>query len=229
MGRKRLTALLLAALTALALTGCGAKEDKEKDKDAGMSIQPAQLSEEEAALAELLALGMESYHIFEFQAEGAKFVELDAYELADGSWSRLPGGGGMGLSEGNGRLALTFGKMTEGVRLAVQADGENYASSVQIEPEDDVSGMTFATSTLDDAPLDIELDQEIPLVLQIVTSSNEVRFYKVDYFHMPRELAKQEYEHVYAVTVTFSARELGGAAGPAVPSDEPPAEPSPET
>ena len=228
MRTKRYISLLLAALMALSLAACGAKDNKDKDKEGDMTIQPAQLSEEEQRLAELLALDMGAYHIFDFQAGSAKFVELNAYELVDGEWSHLPGGGGAGLSSGSGRIALAFGKMTEGVRLAIQADGENYSASVQVEPGDDVSGMTFATSTLDDAPLTIELGQEIPLVLQTVTSKNEVRFYKVDYFGMPRELAKAGYEHIYAITVTFSDQDLGGGPQPASTTDEPSAEPSPE-
>lgn len=218
MRTKRYIALLLAALMALTLTACGAA--LKKDKKASMTIAPAQLSEEETALAELLALGMDSYRIFDFQAKGAKSLEFNVYELADGEWSRLPGGGGVELSQEEGRVALTFGKMTDGVQFALQAGGAKYSTSVQIEPKDNVSNMTFATSTLDDAAA-IELEQEIPLVLQVVTSKNEVRMYKVDYFGMPRELDKQGYEHVYAITVTFSAQELGGASGPA------PAEPSP--
>lgn len=222
MGRKRYSFLLLAVVLALALAGCGANEDKDKKQDGAMTIAPAQLSEEEDQLAELLALGMESHHIFEFQAADAKYLELNVYELADGEWSHLPGGGGVGLSGGNGRIALSFGKMTEGVRLAAQEAGATYSTSAQVEPGDDVSGMTFATSTLS-GDTAIELEQEIPLVIQAVTSKNEVRMYQVDYFNMPRELAKGGYEHVYAITVTFSASE------PSQQLDEPSAQPSPES
>ena len=64
MRMRQIAALALAALM-MALCGCGAKE--EKDKDGAMTIQPAQLSEEEQNLADLLALGMEDYHLFEFR------------------------------------------------------------------------------------------------------------------------------------------------------------------
>ena len=221
MRMRQIAALALAALM-MALCGCGAKE--EKDKDGAMTIQPAQLSEEEQNLADLLALGMEDYHIFEFRAEKAKYLELNIYELENGEWSHLPGGGGIGLLEGNGRIALTFGRMTEGVRLAVQAKKANCSTSVQIEPGDDVSGMTFATSALSGSTA-IELDQEIPLTVQIATTKNEIRSYDVDYFGMPREYAKHGYEHVYAITVTFSASDPAGP--PDAPSDAPSSEPSP--
>lgn len=224
MRKRKLAALVLAALMMLTLCACGANEGKDKETDGAMTIQPAQLSEEEQNLADLLALGMEAYHIFEFRAEDAKCLELNVYELEDGAWSHVPGGGGIGLLEGNGRIALTFGKMTEGVRLAVQAKEATYSTSVQVEPGDDVSGMTFATSALSGSTA-IELDQEIPLAVQIVTAQNEIRSYDVDYFGMPREYAKHGYEHVYAITATFSAQEFGPT--PSAPSAEPTAEPSP--
>ena len=175
MRTKRYAALFLAAALALSLAGCGMNEDKNKDKDGGMTIAPAQLTGEEQKLADLLALGMESHHIFSFQAKGAKSLHFNVYELVDGEWSPLPGGGGGGLSEESGRIALTFGKMTEGVRLAYQTEQDNISTSFQITPADDVSNMAFATSTLDTAPTVIELDQEIPLVIQIATSQNGLR------------------------------------------------------
>lgn len=212
MRTKRYISLLLAALMALTLTACGAA--LKKDKNTAMSIAPAQFSEEETALAELLALGLENYHIFAFQAKGAKTLQFNTYELVDGDWSRLQGGGA-GLTAENGRIALTFGKMTDGVRLASQTEGQIISTSIQPEPGDDVSAMTFATSMLGEATA-IVLEEEIPLAVQIVTSKNEIHSYDVSYFGMPREYAKHGYEHVYAITVTFSAQELGG-----VPSAEP--------
>jgi len=221
MRTKRYISLLLAGLMALSLAGCGAvKKDKEKDGD--MTIQPALLSEEEEDLAQLLALGMESYRIFDFRADSARSVQFNTYELVDGEWKLLQGGGGAEVTGGKGRIALTFGKITDGVRLALQSEGTNASTSFQPEPGDDVSGMAFGTSKLDDAA-DIELEKEIPLILQIATSKSELIMYKVDYFGMPRELAKHGYEHVYAITVTFSSQSLGDAQ----PSGAPGSEPSP--
>ena len=216
MRTKRYLSLLLAALMALTLTACGAA--LKKDKNTAMSIAPVQLSEEEAALAELLALDLENYHILAFQAKGAKTLQFNTSELVGGEWNRVQGGGSAELSAESGRIALTFGKMTDGVRLAFQTEGQLMSSSIQPEPGDDVSAMTFATSMLGESKA-ITLEEEIPLAVQIVTSKNEIHSYDVSYFGMPREYAKYGYEHVYAITVTFSAQELGSA---------PSAEPSPE-
>lgn len=208
MRTKRYFALLLAALMALTLTACGA--GIKKNKSTAMSIAPVQLSEEETALSELLALDLENYHIFAFQAKGAKTLQFNTYELADGEWNRIQGGGGAELSAESGRIALTFGKMTDGVRLAFQTEGQTMSSSIQPEPGGNVSGMTFATSMLGESRA-VTLEEEIPLAVQIVTSKNEIHSYDVSYFGMPREYAKYGYEHVYAITVMFSAQGLGSA------------------
>lgn len=228
MDRKRIAALVMAVLMALGLVGCGADDSKNKDKDAARTIAPAQLLEEEQNLVQLLGLGMESYHIFEFQAGGAQSLQFNTYELVDGDWSRIQGGGGAETAAETGRIALTFGKITDGVRLAFQAEDQFMSTSYWPEPGDDVSGMTFATSALDGTQT-IELEQEIPLVLQVATAKNEVRVYPVDYFGMPRELAKHDYEHVYAITVVFSEKSVDDLSqdAPSAPPSEPSAEPSP--
>lgn len=229
MRTKQYISLLLAALMALTLTACGAA--LKKDKNTAMTIQPVQLSEEEAALAELLALDMDSYHIYDFylsEKNGIQSLCLTAYELVNGEWMDVAAEVHP-FSDTSGRIALTFGKMTDGVQTTVQsASGANSGSFAPVS-KGNVSDMTFATSALDDASTTIEPDQEIPLVLQVVTSKNEVRMYKVDYFGMPRELDKQGYEHVYAITVMFSQTppdELVRSIAPGVPA-EPSAEPSP--
>ncbi len=203
MRTKRYLALLLAAALALALAGCGANGDKDKNKGGAMTIAPAQLSGEEQALADLLALGMESYHIFDFQVEGAKSVRLRAYELSDGEWECV-NHSVREASDGAGRIALTFGKMTEGVRMACKDSAGLLSSEFTMEAADGAAPLTFATSTLT-GDVKIGLDEEIPLAVQIATTKNEIRSYDVGYFGMPREYAKHGYEHVYAITVTFSA------------------------
>ena len=222
MRTKRYISLLLAALMTLTLTACGAA--LKKDKNTAMTIQPAHLSEEETALAELLALSIDSYHIYDFylsEKSGIQSLCLTVYELTDGAWHDVAAEVHP-FSDAGGRIALTFGKMTDGVQTTVQGASGTNSSSFAPVPEDDVSGMTFATSALDDGSTAIEPDQEIPLVLQVVTSKNEVRMYKVDYFGMPRELDKQGYEHVYAITVMFSQTppdELVRSIAPGIPAE----------
>ena len=221
MRTKRYAALLLGLALALSLFGCGAIKDKEKDKDTdgAMTIQPAQLSEEEQALVQLLAVGMDNYRIFDFQLKegsGVQSVILTTHELLDGDWSAISQDR-ISLTDAQGRIALTFRKITDGVTMAVQSASGGGSNSYAPVPEEDVSNMAFATSKLSN-PTPIEFDQEIALVLQVATTKSEFTTYDVAYFWMPRELAKHEYEHVYAITATFSQKPVSeppqGAASP---------------
>lgn len=221
MRTKRYAALFLAAALALSLAGCGMNEDKNKDKDGDMTIQPAQLSQEETALTELLSLEMKSYRIFDFQVSGAKSVKISAYELVDGEWLPVTTGLGDFSPDGPGRIALMFGKMNEGVSVRYQ--GEHGGGGTQFTmPGGESAGLFYATSVLTDLTA-VELEKEVPLAIQIATSQSEIDSYYVNYFEMPRELAKHNYEHVYAITVTFRASSVSGNAqtAPASPSAEP--------
>ena len=223
MRTKRYAALILAAALALSLAGCGTNEDKSKDKDGDMTIQPAQLTEEETALTELLNLEMKSYRIFDFRVTGAKSAKISAYELVGNEWSPVVTGMGDFIPDGPSRVALMFGKMNEGVSARYQ--GEHGGGGTQFAmPGGESTGLFYATSVLTDLT-PVELDKEIPLAIQIATSQSEIDSYYVNYFEMPRELAKHNYEHVYAITVTFSAQSLEAAAPS--PSAPPSAEPSP--
>lgn len=210
MRTKRYIALLLAALMAVSLTACGKGKDKDKKDENTMTIQPAQLSEEEIALTELLDLEMKSYRIFDFQVSGAKSIKLSAYELAGDEWFPVDIGLGTFALDGAGRVALMFGRMTEGVDVRFQQEGGSGGTKF-LMPGGEEAGLFYATSVLNSSAT-VELEQEIPLAIQIATTQNEINSCDVQYFGMPRELSKSGYEHIYAITVTFSARSVSGSS-----------------
>lgn len=227
MRTKRYISLLLAALMALSLTACGKGEDKSGH--AATSIYPAKLTAEEEALISLLGIGMDPYRIFDFQmgseTQGVQSIRLRAYELVGGDWSCVADTSRT-FTDSVGRLALTFGKMTEGVQMAWQSENNSGGTSFTMEAGEGEAGLIYATSVLTNSP-SMGFDEEIPLALQIATSKNEFSTYDVDYFGMPRELAKHNYEHVYAITVTFSKEQAeeptvaapqSGAAGEPAPT-----------
>ena len=221
MRLKRYCSLILAVLLALSAAGCGVTGH------AAMSVHPAQLSAEEEALAKLLDVNMDSYRIFDFQTDGkgnsgVQSVQVTVYELEGGEWA-AKARSQRALSDSVGRLALSFGKITEGVHLTVQS--ENCFESLSLGPEwsDDTSSMSYTTSVLTDSAV-VELDEETPLAIQIITSKNDINSYGVQYFEMPREYSKHGYEHVYAVTLMFSQKtvyELQDSAGNPSASPEP--------
>ena len=215
MRLKRYCPLFLAVLLALSAAGCGVTGH------AAMSVHPAQLSAEEEALAKLLDVNMDSYRIFDFQMEengnsGVQSVQVTLYELEGGEWT-VKARNQRAFSDALGRLALSFGKITEGVRLTVQSENVFDSMSLDMEAEADTSSMSYTTSMLTESAV-MELDKETPLAIQIVTSKNDITSYGVQYFDMPREYAKHGYEHVYAVTLMFSQKTVyelaDSAAGP---------------
>ncbi len=208
---KRSAALLLAVLTALALSACG----QAGESSGSMSVAPAQLTQEETALTELLGLGMENYRIFDYQVGGGvQSIQLTVYELVGTEWEPKVNAIRSASTDPKGRIALAFGRMTEGVRVSFQSENSGGGATFTMETEDDVSSMACATSMLTNAA-EIAFDQEVPLVVQIVTSKNQINSYDVSYFGMPREYAKHEYEHVYAITVTFSEKAVEELSSPA--------------
>lgn len=221
MRTKRYISLLLAALMVLTLTACGADKDKNKEDEGGMTIAPAQLTEEETALTELLDLEMKAYRIFDFRVSGAKSIKLSAYELVDNDWSSVHTANidlGTSTSDGAGRVALMFGRMNDGVNVRFQHEHGGGGTRF-VMPGGEEASLFYATSTLT-ATTDVELEQEIPLAIQIATTQTEINSYDVQYFRMPRELAKTGYEHVYAITVTFRASSVSdnSQSAPAEPS-----------
>lgn len=195
---------VFALLTLLALlAGCSAEAAP------AMYIEPAQLSEEEEAVAKLLGADTDQ-HLFDVVLDGtAKTVSVNTYELVDGEWEMRSGGGGMALKEGEkkGRMAFGFEDLRGSLRKAVQFGDEFFASSHEIPEEETEENLGRATALLS-GRTEIVYEQEIPLAIQINTSRNEVLSYDTEYFFQPEEYEKYGYEHVYALTVTFSQEPL---------------------
>lgn len=206
MKMKRLASLFLAALLALPLAGCG----MGAGSGAAMEIFPAQLTAEEEKLAELLEVELDSYRVFDFHiGSGSKkavqTIQLAIYELVDGEW-KASFLGQEAFLDADGRLALSFGKLTEGVRVAVQSEGGSTARSFTIRPEEDAADMVAYLTTVLSETTEMEFDKEVPLVVQIATSKSEINSTDVNGFYTPAQYIKYGYEHVYAITVMFSQK-----------------------
>ena len=200
-------AFALLALLALVLSGCTAEAAPE------MYIEPAQLSEEEEAVAKLLGADTDQ-HLFDVVLDGtAKKMCVTAYELADGTWEPWIGGGGSGMAldekAKEGRLCFGFEDLRKNFREAAQFDGRGYTATSWegTEDLDDPEGMGRTTSFLAGRS-EIVYEKEIPIAIQINTTKNEVHSYDPESFFEPERYAELGYEHVYALTVTFSQEPL---------------------
>lgn len=197
--KKRAVVLLLIGLVVF-FVSCSSAENSP-----AMYIEAAQLTEEEKQIASLLGLNTE-HRIFDFVLDDrVQSMQVNTYELLDGEWRMISGGGGQAFSDAEGRIALGFDNIAEGLRIAVQSEHTGGSTTYTPDPADDFAGMGYATSTLND-PTEIVYEQEIPLVVQIVTAKDEIHSYMVEYFHTPEEYAKHGYEYVYAITVCFSQK-----------------------
>lgn len=199
--------IVLAVLLALALSACSAEAAPE------MYIQPAELSQEEEAVAKLLGADMDQ-HLFDVALDGtARKMCVTAYELVDGSWEPWIGGGGSGMALDEkakaGRLCFGFEDLRHDFREAAQFDGRGYTATswTGAEELDDPEGMGRTTALLADRT-EIVYEKEIPIAIQINTTKNEVHSYDPEYFFEPERYAEGNYEHVYALTVLFSQEPL---------------------
>lgn len=174
-----------------------------------MYIEPAQLTEEEENIAALLGLNTEQ-RIFDFELdETVQSIQVNTYRLIDGEWKLETGGGGQAFSDTDGRIALAFDRLDEGLRIAIQSEHTGGSTEYKSERNEDLNEIgSFATSVLSEKT-EFEYEEEIPLAVQVITSNNQIVSYQVDYFNSPEEYEKLGYEGVFAITIRFSQKTVG--------------------
>lgn len=203
-------AFALLVLLALVLCGCSSAGAAP-----AMYIQPAELDEKEEAVAKLLGADTDQ-HLFDVVLDGtAKKVSVCIYELVDGKWALRSGGGGLAINDIEEddttlRMAFGFDDLRGKFRQAIQFGSGDYsavshAPAEEFEERNSALGRTTAFLA---NRTEIVYEKEIPLAIQINTSKNEVVSYFTEYFFQPEEYEKFGYEHVYALTVTFSQEPL---------------------
>ena len=200
---QKVFSILLTMCLIFGLCACSHSEQTPAE----MYIEPAQLTQEEKNVADLLGLNT-GQRIFDFVVDDSvQTIRVNTYRLIDGKWALEAGGGGQAFTDKTGRLALSFDKLAEGIRIAIQSAHSNGSTSYQSEPEENLIGMGYATSILSEKT-EIAYETEIPLAIQVVTNQNEIVSYQVDYFAQPEEYEKLGYEGVFAVTIYFSQKPL---------------------
>lgn len=200
---RKIANIIFTIVLLVLLVACEGKVDKPE-----MYIEKARLSEQEERIAELLGANNDQLIYYFVLDESVKSIQVKTYELIDGAWSMISGMGGYTFFDKEGRLALDFDDLAEGLRVALQSENNNLSTKYLTEAEEDFAGIGRATSMLNNLA-EITYEQEIPLVIQISTSKNTVSSYNVEYFFMPDEYEKLGYEHVYAITIRFSQKTVG--------------------
>ena len=202
---KKLTVMVMAIVGMLSMVGCS---DTEKTAEK-MYIEPAQLTEEEEKIAALLGLNTQQ-QIYDFVLdETVQSIQVNTYRLIDGEWKLETGGGGQAFSDATGRIALSFERLDEGIRIAIQSEHSGGSTEYDSERNENLNEIgSYATSILSEKT-EFAYEEEIPLAVQIITSKNQVVSYRVDYFNSPEEYEKYGYEGVFAITIRFSQKTVG--------------------
>ena len=202
---KKLVAAVLIIIGMISIAGCS-NTSKSVEK---MYIEPAQLTEEEEKIAELLGLNTKQ-RIFDFVLDDSvQSIQVNTYRLIDGAWALETGGGGRAFSDTEGRIALAFERLDEGMRIAIQSEHTGGSTEYKSERNEDLKEVGgFATSVLSERT-EVVYEEEIPLAIQVVTSKNQVVSYQVDYFNSPEEYEKLGYEGVFAITIRFNQKTVG--------------------
>ena len=153
---KRIVISIIAVVMTLSLAACG-----NTVKKPGIYIEKARLSEQEESIAKLLGDNSEQL-IYDFKLDNSvKSVQVNTYELINGAWKLVSGGGGKAFSDDKGRLALDFVNLAEGLRVALQSEHSSGSTKYSTEPTEEFKGMARATSILNDLT-EITYEQEIP-------------------------------------------------------------------
>lgn len=194
---KRLLAGLMALIMALGMSGCGRE---------GMYIEKARLSRAEQDIVKLLGSSGDTELIYDYRVDGSvQSVQVNSYELIDGQWQSISGGGSLASQAKKGRVALRFGILGDELRVALQ-NGHDVSASETKNPSDSQNFGHISTVAADHAQ--ITYDREIPLAVQINTGKNEVRTFSAEAYFSPEQLMDGGYEHVYALTIIFSTSPL---------------------
>ncbi|MEG1829670.1 MAG: hypothetical protein RR309_09685 [Cellulosilyticaceae bacterium] len=181
-------------------TACTSREIVPK-----MYINQAELTKEEKNIVNLMGTNLNN-KIFDFTVdETIKAIQINTYKLQGDKWQVISGGGGHVLDDSEGRIALTFENIAKGMRTTLQSENTNSSVAHTIPTTDEFADMGRATSYLSN-DTEIEYEKEIPLIIQISTTKNEISSYSVEYFNHPEEYQKLGYEYIYAVTVMFSQK-----------------------
>lgn len=196
--KARLLCLALAAVLAL-LTGCG-----NQTPQAGSTLEPYELSQDQEELLELLGLS-DRVGVIKFTgAEEATALSIDTYVLRDGAWETT-GGGQLSREEAGEPwegLAAIQSREDYSIGLRVRTEGIASYTTDAAAPESDPQGWTLQFL---DEETPIVLGEPIPVALFLYSGDGSLRTHALTDFADPAAFDGEGLALVQAVTLTFTA------------------------
>lgn len=201
--------LVLLMLCLLTLSGCSEGDiidhaaELFSPKSAAPMLVPVELTAKSLELFN--TLGRNRKHdncIFDFTVpEETKRISIMQWELKDGEWVVYEGDH-LVLNRTKGRIGLSWDDLCNDANVVLRTD-ENTFAITHHNPEDaSVSGLQTVT-IFQRMDTEIVLEQEIPLLMQIVTNAAEVPVIPLNCY--PETERYAGHEQVTLVTVRFSA------------------------
>ena len=156
---------------------------------------------EESDVLNLLCSNLD-YKIYEDKInDKIKTVTIKYYKLnSEGKWDNLNN-----LIDNNpssGKLSISKSRVNEQMEFSIQKeDGvtETTASEITSNKKFTSTSITWNESS------NIELEKEIPLMVEVRTNSDTIERIDINNFNEPEKV--KNYENVFAITVTFSEKE----------------------
>lgn len=197
---KRFMAMLISFVLVISLVSC-----KSSSNASEMKLKATQLTKEETDVLNLMGYS-NNYKIYDYVLnDKVKSIQMNFYTLdKDGKW--VDNGGFSGAIESlNGRIAIsTFGE--NGNLKVSHSDGTTWRSNSEVY--ENIEVITSAISWAEDS--EIVCDTEIPIVIQILSNSNEISSYDVSSFRDTTKIKDyySEDDIVNAITITFSEKAM---------------------
>lgn len=196
---KRFISMGIIIVTFSTLIGCD-KVPKAND----MLIESVDLTKEENSIVTLIGNSMD-YKIYDYKvSDKVKTININYYKLDDeGKWVKS-GGSIMNSESLDGRIAISKSKINGQVDFSIQA--EEGMSTLTTNPEILDNKKYNSKGIIWEENLEIVLEREIPLMIEVKTNSNSIEGLGSTSFIESERL--KGYEYVFAVTITFSEKEM---------------------
>lgn len=198
--RKKARLLCLAlAVVLILLAGC-----RGQTPQAGSTLGPYELSQEQEELLELLGLS-DRVGVIKFTGpEEAAALSIDTYELQDGQW-QATGGGQISREEAGEPwegLAAIQSREDYSIGLRVRTEGIASYTTDAAAPESDPQGWTLQFL---DEETPIVLGEPAPVALFLYSGDGSLRTHALTDFADPAAFDGEDLALVQAVTLTFTA------------------------
>jgi len=202
MGRKLFFGMMVLILC-FTVAGCSSAPTFEK-----MQVKPAELTQDETNILELVQYTNQKSKVFDFQLDGnAKSASVKCYTLDEsGKWVERFGSSSTALYGPNGRISITFGNFDDGMKVAFQQG--NGSSGGEIESGQKSQLKDFIQAEIFTDSVDVEYGKEIPLVMQILSTKGELVTPEIGWFEQPDKLMAQGYDKVFVVVVSFNDKAI---------------------